>query len=153
MTETLAVVVETRAEEAWVEAVFEGGCGACGGDPLESGQDRRCGAASLAELFHARPRRYRVLNSVGAQAGERVVVALAQGSLSRSALALYGVPLGLLLAGAVVGEFSASPGAPADLHAAWGAAAGLGLAAIWVWLFGRRTRGDRRYHPMILRRE
>ena len=72
-----------------------------------------------------------------------MVVCVPDGALLRVALASYGMPLLLLLAGAGVGNFLfGEPGA------IWGGLCGLGLAGVWLKLH----RGQD-CMPVILRRD
>lgn len=145
MNETAAVVVRTEGEYAVVESQGASGCGRC--DSVGG-----CAGAGLGRLFCASPRRFRVLNRLGARPGERVVLAVREGALLRSAGAAYGVPLLLLVAGAILGAWLAASPRTRDLFAAAGAAVGLiaGLAGSRV--LNALSRGDPRFEPHILRR-
>lgn len=145
MNETPAVVVHTEGEYAVVEAQGASGCGRCesvGG----------CASARLGRLFCAAPRRFRVLNRLGARPGERVVLAVREGALLRSAGAAYGVPLLLVVAGAILGAWLAASPRTRDLYAAAGAAIGLIAGLACTHLFNALSRTDPRFEPHILRR-
>ena len=145
MTETPALVVRAEGGYALVESEPGAGCGRC--DSVKG-----CASASLGKLFCSAPRRFRVINGVDARPGERVVLGVEDGAVTRSATAVYGLPLALLVAGATIGAALGDAPGTRDLYALAGAAAGLlaGLAA------GRsidaRTRVDPRFLPRILRR-
>ncbi|HSD60737.1 MAG TPA: SoxR reducing system RseC family protein [Burkholderiales bacterium] len=145
MNETPAVVVHTEGEYALVEAQGASGCGRCeavGG----------CASARLGRLFCATPRRFRVLNRLGARPGERVVLAVREGALLRSAGAAYGVPLLLVVAGAMFGAWLGASPRTRDLYAAAGATLGLVAGLAGIRLFDTLGRGDPRFEPHILRR-
>ncbi|NWG86745.1 MAG: SoxR reducing system RseC family protein [Hydrogenophilaceae bacterium] len=132
MSETLARVVRIEGDTAWVEVEAPTSCGACGG--------RGCGSTTVfGQLFHARPVAYPVTNAIAAGVGETVVVAVDEGMLLRSALRAYGLPLALLLLGAVLGMTLGG-----ELWAISGAAAGLVLGALQM----RRASATR---PRIVR--
>ncbi|MBI5937072.1 MAG: SoxR reducing system RseC family protein [Betaproteobacteria bacterium] len=118
MSETLARVVRVEGESAWVEVEAPSSCGACGG--------RGCGSSSVfGQLFRARPASYPVHNAIAAEVGDSVIVAVADGELLRAALRGYGVPLSLLLAGAVIGLALAG-----EIGSIVGAVSGLLLGAV-----------------------
>lgn len=118
MSETLARVVRVEGDTAWVQVEAPTSCGACGG--------RGCGSSTVfGQLFHARPPAYPVDNAIAAQVGDSVIVAVAEGELLRSALRGYGVPLALLLLGAVLGSALAG-----EIGSMLGAVAGLALGAL-----------------------
>lgn len=145
MNETPAVVARAEAGYAVVEARPAAGCGRCeaaGG----------CASAGLGRLFSAAPRRFRVRNPLGARPGEQVVLAVREGALLGAAATAYGLPLLLLLGGAMLGAaLAASPGLR-DLYAAAGAAAGLAAGVAGARLIHALGRGDPRFEPHILRR-
>jgi sigma-E factor negative regulatory protein RseC len=145
VTETRAVVVRAEGEFALVEAEAGAGCGRC--DSV-----RGCSASALGKLFCATPRRFRVLNRVGARPGERVVLGVEDGAVARSAGAVYGLPLLLLTAGAVLGAgFGDAPGTR-DLYALAGAGIGLLAGLAGGCTVDAVSRGDPRLLPRILRR-
>jgi len=130
--ETAARVTRREGALAWVRAESPTGCAACGG--------KGCGASIFVRLLHPREPEYAVTNLIDAEAGEAVVVGIADGDLLKAALMAYVVPLVLLLLGALLG---AQWG---DGAAVLGALAGLLVAVVWL----RRRRGGQ--PPVILRR-
>jgi len=126
MLEQHARVTESSAAGVWVEAIEPPGCGTCAG--------QGCASRQIAELFQRRPRRFRVDSTLTLSAGDHVVVGVPDGSLIRIALRLYGLPLLLILVGAITahawipGDAAAVAGALLGGFAAWGLAA-LNLAA------------------------
>lgn len=135
MLEQHAIVLKTEDDLAWVEARESGTCGSCG-----SGG---CSTRRLADLFGRRERAFPVDNVLHAAAGERVVIGIPSGALWQSAFRLYGLPLLLILAGALIGQHLNG-----DLGALAGAAAGLALAA----LAQRAGSLSRAFRPVMLRR-
>ena len=118
-----AIVRELDTDSALVE-VEQGGCGRC----HEQGG---CGGQSLTQMFCSEPKRYRVVNHIGAGVGDRVVVAIAAGSVRKSANLGYVLPLTATIGGAVLGMQLGE-----DTGAMLGAAAGLLLSFLYI---GRRT--------------
>jgi sigma-E factor negative regulatory protein RseC len=135
MLEQHAIILKTEGGLAWVEARESGSCGSCG--------TGGCSTRRLADLFGRRERAFPVDNVLRAAAGERVVIGIPPGALWRSAFRLYGLPLVLLLAGALLGQHLQG-----DLGALAGAAGGLALGAL-----AQRTRASSRaFQPVMLRR-
>jgi sigma-E factor negative regulatory protein RseC len=118
-----AIVRELDTDSALVE-VEQGGCGRC----HEQGG---CGGQSLTQMFCSEPKRYRVVNHIGAGVGDLVVVAIAAGSVRKSANLGYVLPLTATIAGALLGMQLGE-----DTGAMLGAAAGLLLSFLYI---GRRT--------------
>lgn len=139
MLEQHARVIENSAAGVWVEAVEPAGCGICAG--------QGCATRQLAELFQRSPRRYRVESHLRVSAGDRVIVGVPEGSLTRSALTLYGLPLVLILAGALFGQTLV----PGDAAAVMGSVAG-GLVAWGLAAFNPAGRGTLP-RPAVIRRE
>lgn len=135
MLEQHAIVLKTENGQAWVEARESGTCGSCG-----SGG---CSTRRLADLFGRRERSFPVENVLHAAEGELVVIGIPSGALWRSAFRLYGLPLVLMFAGALVGQHWSG-----DLSALAGAAGGLVLAALL-----QKARGfSKAWQPVMLRR-
>ncbi len=147
MLEEEAVVVATGVGEVWVETLRSSTCSACS---AKAG----CGTAALAKVLGQRRTRIRVLNDLELNAGDRVVLGLAESALMRGSLLLYATPLAGLLTGALIGEWMAAQ----LLHTSNEGAsiltgiAGLIAALVWVRRRALAMRGDARYQPRVLRR-
>ena len=134
MLEQTAEVVKTAPDGVWVQAVEPSGCGTCGG--------QGCSSRRIAELFQRKPRHFLVDCDLSLAPGDRVVVGIVSGSVLRSALRAYGLPLGLMLAGALLAQSMWSGDGPA--------LAGMVLGGLLGWL---AVRGGRAARPVVLRRE
>ncbi|WP_018076293.1 SoxR reducing system RseC family protein [Thiobacillus denitrificans] len=134
MLEQTAEVVKTASDGIWVQAVEPSGCGTCGG--------QGCSSRRIAELFQRKPRHFLVDCDLSLAPGDRVVVGIARGSVLRSALRVYGLPLGLMLAGALLAQ-AIQPGDGSAL-------VGVLLGGMAGWL---AARGGRAARPVVLRRE
>jgi sigma-E factor negative regulatory protein RseC len=134
MIEQTAEVTQTASDGVWVRAVEPSGCGTCGG--------QGCSSRRIAELFQRSPREFRVDCDLALAPGDRVVVGIARGSVLRSALRAYGLPLALMLAGAMLARFVLPGDGPA--------VAGMLLGGLAGWLAGR---GGKAARPVVLRRE
>lgn len=134
MLEQTAEVTRTASDGVWVQAVEPSGCGTCGG--------QGCSSRRIAELFQRKPRQFLVDCDLALAPGDRVVVGIAQGSVLRSALRAYGLPLGLMLGGALLAQ-AIQPGDGAALVGMLVGGVAGGVAA----------RGGRTARPVVLRRE
>jgi sigma-E factor negative regulatory protein RseC len=135
LLEQHAIVLKTEGNLAWVEARESGTCGSCG-----SGG---CSTRRLADLFGRRERAFPVDTVLRAGAGERIVIGIPSGALWKSAFRLYGLPLLLMLGGALLGQHLYG-----DLGALAFAVAGLVLAM----LAQRSLRPSHALRPVMLRR-
>ena len=122
-TTVRAVVRELQGDTALVE-VTQSGCGRC----HEKGG---CGGRSLTQMFCSEPKKYRVVNDIGAAVGDHVTVAIAAGSVRRSANLAYILPLTTTIAGALLGMELGG-----DQGAMLGALSGVLLSFIYI---ARRT--------------
>jgi sigma-E factor negative regulatory protein RseC len=134
MLEQTAEVIKTASDGIWVQAVEPSGCGTCAG--------QGCSTRRLAELFRRTPRHFLVTCDLSLSPGDRVVVGVADGSVLKSALRAYGLPLILMLAGALLAQVAH----PGDGSAVTGMVLGGALG-------GLAARGGRAARPVVLRRE
>jgi len=134
LIETAARIVRLEGGAAWVASEAPSSCGACGG--------KGCGSSLFSRVWHPREPEYRVLNPIGADLDERVVVGLPDGALVKAATASYLMPISALLLGAMLGNtLYLEPGA------VLGGLLGLALAGLLL----RHWRGPS-VVPVILRR-
>lgn len=134
MLEQTAEVVKTAPDGIWVQAVEPSGCGTCAG--------KGCSSRRIAELFQRKPRHFLVDCDLSLAPGDRIVVGIADGSVLKSALRVYGVPLGLMLTGALLAQ-ALQPGDGSAL-------VGMLMGGVAGWLV---ARGGRTARPVVLRRE
>jgi len=134
MLEQTAEVIKTASDGIWVQAVEPAGCGTCGG--------QGCASRRIAELFQHKPRHFLVDCDLSLSPGDRIVVGIARGSVLRSALRVYGFPLGLMLTGALLAQAVQPGDGPALV--------GMLLGGVVGWL---AARGGRAARPVVLRRE
>lgn len=143
MIEAQGIVAEVGAGYIWLDIQRQSACGSC---HASAG----CGTAALAKVWGGRSTRVRAVSELALQAGDAVIVGLADGVLLRGALLAYLLPIALLLAGALLGE-SAFAGAGEEPVVLLGAL-GLGLGFLVVRIRSRRLRNDPHYQPVVLRR-
>ena len=134
MNETEAIVCGLEGSIVLLEPQTQAGCGRC----QEPGG---CGGVSAATMFCARQKRvYQALNPAGLplKVGDRVRVGIPEGSLLRTALLSYGLPLLGLVGGGV-----ALPWGLGRDHSGWqilGATLGFALCSGLLWLWNVRQR-------------
>lgn len=146
MIEEYARVVSLDGRFAWVEATRASACGAC-----ES--SKGCGTSVLSKLFTGKTTRLRVINEVGANVGEQVMVGLDESAFLRGSFAMYLMPLAGLIGGGLCGQLLAqNVGANTELSSALGAITGLTVGLLWLRRFSQRIAEDSRYQPVIVRR-
>lgn len=132
-----AIVRELDGDSALVE-VEQGGCGRCH-------EEGGCGGQRLTQMFCSATKRFRVANDVGARVGDRVTVAIAAGSVRKSANLAYILPLTATIAGAAFGmPLGGDPGAMI------GAGTGLLLAFLYVRRRTARRVEDPAFTPHIV---
>lgn len=145
MIETRALVLRVDGGCAMVATDRTAGCGHC-----ES--VKGCASGMPSRLFCFKSRPLTVLNPVGAEPGERVVIGIQDGVLLKSSIAAYLMPLALLLFGALAGAFWVQNPAN-DAYSALGALIGLGTGLAWMRLYSMRNRFSCDFQPYILNRE
>jgi sigma-E factor negative regulatory protein RseC len=126
---------------AWVACRAQQDCARCA-------EGRGCGGGLLGRLLGDRLYRVRAIHDGGISEGDCVVIGLDERVLVRAAAAVYGVPLVLMVAGAVAGQSVYG----ADLAALAGAGAGLAVGFAWVRAFSRKMLAHRQFQPAVLRR-
>lgn len=140
MIEQEARVVGIEGDDAVVAIQRQSACGGCS---AKSG----CGTSVVASLFPGRQQTLHLHNSQHAQVGDRILVGLPESALQRASLLLYGVPLVLLLAGAVVGQSWGGTEPLAILGGLSGVALGLLVARHLT-----RHAGNGPMQPVMLKR-
>lgn len=134
-----ALVLAVDGEIAVVE-VEAGGCGRCH-------EEGGCGGQNLTQMFAGKQKTFRVKNTIGAVVGERVTIAIAAGSVRRTANLAYGLPIVSCLAGAISGSALAG-----DKGAMLGAALALALSFIYVRFRSTGSSGNFNERPFIVSR-
>ena len=134
-----AIVRAVDGSLAEVE-VESGGCGRCH-------EEGGCGGQQLTQMFCSGPKTYKVDNALGASIGDRVTVAIAAGSVRRTANLAYGVPLTAVIIGAALGTSMAG-----DSAAMLGAALGLVLSLFYVRFRSHDASGNITGRPYIISR-
>ncbi len=147
MLEETARVVEVDHDSVWVETQRRSTCGSCSAS-------KACGTAAISRVLGNRRSLVRVLASMPLKAGDNVIIGIRERALVKGSLAVYAVPIVLLLAGALLGELGAqrflwqSAEAGSLVLGISGFVAGL----FWLRRFTRHIRDDADYQPVVLRK-
>lgn len=147
MLEETAQVVNVAEGEVWVETERRSTCSSCS---ARAG----CGTGVLSRVLGKRRNRVRVISELSLRVGDRVVIGIHEQALVRGSLAVYAVPIVLMLLGALAGELGArqflwqSAEAASTLLGVAGLAGGLW----WLQRFTQRIKSDENYQPRVLRR-
>ncbi len=148
MIEESGTVIKCDGEFADVETERKSSCGGCSATGV-------CGTAVLAKVFGNRRSIVRVVNSIAANEGDRVVVGLQDGALIRASLVFYIVPILGMLAGAILGEAVAEKLGLIMMEpfSIIGGLLGLISGFMFARRFSDRVRNDERYRVVMLRHE
>ncbi|MFD2112419.1 SoxR reducing system RseC family protein [Thiorhodococcus fuscus] len=142
MIEERATVVEVGDGFAWVETQRRSSCTQCA-------SSASCGTSVLARLFRQTRNRLKIIDPIGLQTGEQVVIGIADATLNRAALIAYMLPLiALIGASAVATHVQLSEG-----MVALSGIAGLALGLLLARLLTGGATGQARYRPELVRRD
>jgi sigma-E factor negative regulatory protein RseC len=132
---------------AIIEAVRRSACGNCGA----AGS---CGTSLLDRFLGRRPLHLEVDNTLGVEVGDAVVVGVPEDALLRAAAAAYLGPLAGLIGGAIAGRHWPVLGSTdGELASIVGGVLGLVIALRLVAAYSRRLTANRRFRPVLLRRD
>lgn len=147
MLEEKAQVVRVDGGEVWVETRRSSSCGSCSAQ-------KGCGTATLSKVLGARRNIVRVLSDIPLVVGDQVVIGIREQALVRGSLAVYAVPILLLLLGGLMGELGARQFLwdNAELASMVLGISGLAAGLLWLRAFTRRIRNDQAYQPVVMRR-
>lgn len=143
MIEETAKVVDLDGEYAWVETQRKSACASCA-------VNKGCGTATIAKVVGQKRTRVRTINQLGAKSGDVVVIGIQEQALVRGSIAVYVIPLLLLLAGGLIGDWLGK-GSGSEGYTILLGLAGLGLGFVWLSYFSRRVSSSASYQPEILR--
>jgi sigma-E factor negative regulatory protein RseC len=145
MLEAEGTIISTSPDETWVETSRASACGSCS-------SKAGCGTTTLNQMLGSKTSAFKVLNPIGARAGERVVIGVEETALLKSSALVYLLPLVLLLAGAMLGGWLAPANTLADAYAAAGMLLGLVSGFFLLKQVSAGAKGNRAFQPVILRR-
>ena len=148
MLEETAQVVRINGNEVWVETQRRSSCASCAAE-------KGCGTAALSKVLGNRRNLVRVLSAMLLRVGDRVVIGIREQALVRGSLAVYAVPILLLLLGGLIGELGAERfiWQNAELASVTLGISGLIAGLFWLKRFTRRIQNDPNFQPVVLRRQ
>lgn len=148
MLEETAQVVRIKGDEVWVETQRRSSCSACSAE-------KGCGTAVLSRVLGNRRNLVRVLSAMPLRVGDRVVIGIREQALVRGSLAVYAVPILLLLLGGLIGELGAAQfiWENAEIASVTLGISGLLVGLAWLKRFTRRIENDPDFQPVVLRRQ
>lgn len=140
MLEETARVIEVRNGMLTAETESRSGCSHCG-----SGGS--CSTSAVAKLFGVRRNRLVIANSLGARAGDQVVIGIPNELLVRASVSAYLLPLLFMLGTTALGERLGL----GEFLLSLLALGGLVMGFFTLGWFSRRRSGSQRYQPRLLR--
>ena len=148
MLEETAQVVRINGNEVWVETQRRSSCSSCSAE-------KGCGTAILSKVLGNRRNVVRVLSAMPLRVGDRVVIGIREQALVRGSLAVYAVPILLLLLGGLIGELGAEQfiWENAEFASVTLGISGFIAGLVWLRRFTRRIRNDANFQPVVLRRQ
>jgi sigma-E factor negative regulatory protein RseC len=148
MLEETAQVVRIKGNEVWVETQRRSSCSSCSAE-------KGCGTATLSKVLGNRRNVVRVLSALPLRVGDQVVIGIREQALVRGSLAVYAVPILLLLLGGLIGELGAEQfiWENAEFASVTLGISGLIAGLVWLRRFTRRIRNDPNFQPVVLRRQ
>lgn len=147
MIEESGYVVRSDEQYAWVLTQRRSGCASCS-------SKGSCGTGALSGVFGAKAHEVKVRNTIGARAGEEVVIGIREELLVRGSIVVYLMPLLTLIGGSVLGQ-SLAPQldlASADAAGIVGGLLGLALGFFLLHWRNRRWGDNAAYQAETVRR-
>lgn len=97
MIEEQAIVVGVKGECVEIQMQRQSACSHC---ELNKG----CGTGAIGRMLGHRSKPLLIENTLNLKSGDHILLGMPDRSFLKASLLLYGLPLGLLVAGAVIGE-------------------------------------------------
>lgn len=147
MIEESGRVVRSDGRYAWVLTERRSGCASCS-------SKKGCGTGALSEVFGSKAHEVKVLNAIGAKAGEDVVIGIREELLVRGSMVVYLMPLLTLIGGSLLGQALAPQLdlSNSDTAGIVGGLLGLGLGFFLLHWRNRRWSDNDAYQAEIVRR-
>jgi len=131
-----------------VEVQRQSTCGSCS---VRSG----CGSSVLAKALGQRRSLLRInYSEQDLRIGDSVILGLSESALIKGSLAVYTIPLLLMLGFAILGDFLSRQFLfwDADNSSVVFALFGLALGVMWLRRFTAKVKHDEHYQPVVLRK-
>lgn len=146
MIEEQAQVVEMDGDQLVLQAQIQSSCGSCAAS-------KGCGTSVLSKVVGRKFSRFHADNSVDAEVGDTVIVAISEDALLRGSLVMYMIPImGMLVFALVSDQLLDLLAENRDLLIAGSGIAGLVSGSLLSrWYFQRRVNVHR-FRPVVLRK-
>ncbi len=144
MIEETARVVRIDGEYAFVETQKRAACGSCQ-------SQGSCSTSVLAGLFKRRYNHLRVLNTLLAKPGERVIIGLQEQALLKLSLLAYLLPLFSMILAAIAAQYLFGRAHTGELAQVVGGLLGLIGGFFLLKLLAYKNRHDPGYQAVMLR--
>lgn len=139
MIKELATITSVDGDYAWVQTQRESACESCSAQ-------KGCGTSAIGKVVGKQYTQVRVINSCAAKVGDLVKVALPEDMLLKSSLAVYLVPLMLMMIGGVLGD---AYGTQEQWMAVLGSLVGLSIGVVWLKLYAALMAKNTRFQPTV----
>ena len=147
MVEEKAVVVAVEEDAVWVETQRKAACDSCA-------VNKGCGTAVLSKVLGNKHSRLRALTrDLSLRVGDEVVIGLQEHALLRGSMTVYGVPLMLMMLGALLADYAGRQwfGHSSDLMDITFGIAGFLAGLAWLRGYSTRIAHDPRYQAVVMR--
>ena len=145
MIEEQATVIALEGDDALLQTQRQSACQSCS---VKKG----CGTSVLAKVIGQRSSQVRVLNTLGAQLGDTVLLGVQENALVQGSLLIYAAPLLSMFGLAIAGEFWAKAnGFNAELITVMAAFLGFFIALLVIRLGFSKVSLRKRLQPEMLR--
>ena len=105
MVEETAQVIKMEGDVAWVQAIQKTACGSCQAQ-------KGCGHSLLAKVGQKKIELPVATNNIHAEVGDQVVIGVPEQAILRSSLLMYGLPLMVMMAVALLASLLEMPEGP-----------------------------------------
>lgn len=144
MIEEQAIVTDTEGQLAQLVSQRQSACGSCSAN-------KACGTHAMSKMFSGREVKVTALNTLGAKPGDKVIVGLDEFAFMRGSVAIYLVPLLIILGFLALGYFAGQGSNNADAFGVIGTVIGLVSSAVWLKAHAKLSKHNKKYQPVVLR--
>lgn len=146
MIEEQAQVIEVKDNELLLQAQTQSACGACSAN-------KGCGTSLLSKVVGRKLSRFHAENTVGANVGDTVIVAISEEALLKGSFMMYLVPLLGMFLMALLADFGLTETLQyRDLLIAFFAIAGFAAGALLARIYFSTPGNASSYAPVVLRK-
>lgn len=141
MIEETGYVFAVEGDLAWVSLTKKSVCGSCSAN-------KGCGTAALHKVLGKKQTHISINNSIDAKVGDSVILGLHENALIKGVVVIYGLPILLMLFGAILPSLFWDSEVASILSSFLGLLIGL----FFVWIFSKKTAINIAYQPVLIRK-